>query len=222
MNRTDELKVLFGEWQNEHSFDIFCSDGIVDEENFGKDIPEVVFLLKDANVTSDEDSDVCANLLATAKGEKDFLKMWKVLCMWAKIMENPDIRFEDCCTDKGDINDEIRAYLSQIAVVNLSKEHGKDVNNQDELNAKLVSSVKKYYDFTRREIRVINPSIVVCCGTYYQIKDEYGVYDNVTPSGVRYFRGDGTIYLEMCHPAAYISYQMLFAFFKEVYSDFWL
>ena len=220
MTKTEQLNKLFEEWQDNHNFDIFCKDGIVDEKEFGKNLPEIIFLLKDANVGTENEADVCKNLLNTANGKSTFGKMWKVICMWAKITENPCARFADCCNDELDIKDSLREYLKKIAVVNISKEHGKGVNNQDELNAKLSKSVKQYYDYTRKEINTIDPSIVICCGTYHHILDEYGVYDKKLPSGARYFNADGKIFLEMYHPGSYISYSALFAYFKEVYSDF--
>lgn len=220
MSKVEQIEKLFKDWKTEHEFDIFCKDGIVDEKEFGKNLPEIVFLLKDANIEKKDESDVCKNLLDTANGKSNFGKMWKVLCMWAKITENPNTRFSDCCDDKFDIKDSLREYLKRFSVVNLSKEHGKGVNNQDELNAKLSKSVRNYYDYTRKEINIIDPSIVICCGTYHQILDEYEVYDKILPSGARYFNADGKIFLEMYHPGSYMSYSMLFAYFKEVYSDF--
>ena len=220
MKKTELINELFEKWESEHEFDIFCRDGIVDEKEFGNDIPEMLFLLKDANAENKEGSDVCKNLLETANGKNTFGKMWKVICMWAKIAENPNARYSDCCDDNRDIKDSLRKYLEKIAVVNVSKEHGKGVNNQDELNSKLNKSVKEYYDYTREEINIIDPSIVICCGTYHHILDEYGVYDKTLPSGARYFNADGRIFLEMCHPGSNISYPALFAYFKEVFSDF--
>ena len=225
MAKNEQLEKLFLEWKSKHTFDIFCKDGIVDEKNFGKDIPRVVFLLKDANVENAEESNVCENLLDTANDNGKFGKMWKVICMWAKIMEDSSIRFLDCCDDNFEIKNSIRKYLKKIAVVNVSKEHGKGVNDQDELSAKLSKSLEQYYDYTKKELDIIEPDIVICCGTYHQILNQYHkpnreLCDKVLPSGARFFNQDGKIFLEMCHPGSYVSYQTLFAYFKEVYSDF--
>ena len=220
MTRTKQLEELFVRWQEKHQFEIFCSDGIVNENQFGKKIPGVVFLLKDANVSAPEESNVVENLLATAKGEAPFGKMWKVLCMWAMIMENPQTTFSDCCNNKFEVKDSIRSYLNRIAVVNVCKEHGKGTNSQEEIDAKIASAVNKYYDFVKEEIDIIDPGIVVCCGTFPFVEDQYGFEDKALPSGAKYFFYKGIPYLEMMHPASRMGYREMFAYFKEVYSAF--
>lgn len=220
MTKTKELNKLFREWQDEFEFGIFCKDGIVDEENYGKGIPGVVFLLKDANVRIQEEADVCRNLLDTANGEQPFGKMWKVICMWTKILENPALRYSECCINGTDIDDSIKEYLKKIAVVNVCKEHGNGVNEHEEIDAKVAGAVEWYYDYTKKELDIIDPELVICCGTYPFIKKAYSVCDKTLPSGARYFIKDSKIFLEMCHPANRLRYSMLFAYFKEVYSDF--
>ena len=203
MTKMEQLNQLFKEWQEAYNFDIFGKDGIVDEKEFGINVPKIAFLLKDANVEKPEEADVCKNLSDTSDGINSFGKMWKVLCLWTKIAENPDSCFLDCCNEDMEIYDSVRKYLKKIAVVNLSKEHGKGVNNQDELTAKLSRSVRRYYNYTNKELDVIDPEIVICCGTYHHIIDEYNVKDKVLPSGARYFSANGKIFVEMCHPGSY-------------------
>jgi len=176
--------------------------------------------LKDANAEKPEESNVRNNLLNTANEESNFGKMWKVLCMWKRITEDPNISFKDCCDEKFEIDMSMCKYLKKIAVVNLAKEHGKGVNNQDELNNKLAKAVKQYYDYTQKELDIIEPDIVVCCGTYYHIRDQYENCDEITlPSGAKYFTNDKTKFVEMYHPGSYTGYPVLFAYFKEVYSN---
>ena len=103
-----------------------------------------------------------------------------------------------------------------MAVVNICKEHGKGVNEQEEIDAKIADAVSNYYEFVQKEIDIIAPEIVICCGTYPFIQKCYQVEDRVLPSGARYFIDGGKIYLEMPHPAIRISYQIMFAYFKEV------
>ena len=219
MSKAQELNKLFGEWQKEHKFEVFCKDGIVDEDEFGKNMPEVVFLLKDANAENQDEADVCKNLSDTANYNSPFGKMWKVLCMWTKIIKEPEVRYSDCCDKNNKPKASMCEYLKNIAVVNLSKEHGKGTNKQSELDAKISDSMRDYYGYTTNELDIIDPVLVVCCGTYHYLLEKYGVYDKVLPSGARYFTKDSKIFLEMPHPGIRISYPVLFAYFKEVYSD---
>ena len=220
MTKKKQLEDLFAQWQKDHQFEIFCPDGIVNGEQFGKTIPGVVFLLKDANVSTKEESNVADNLLATAKGEAPFGKMWKVLCMWAMLIENPKLTFSDCCNSKFEVEDSIRSHLNRIAVVNVCKEHGKGTNTQKEIDAKIAIAVSKYYDSVKEEIDIIAPGLVVCCGTYPFVEGQYDSKSKTLPSGAKYFFHKGIPYLEMMHPASRTGYREMFAYFKEVYSAF--
>ena len=144
--------------------------------------------------------------------------MWKVLCMWTKSLEDKTISFADCCNERFEVRDDIKSYLRQIAVVNVCKEHGKGTNIQEEIDAKIADAINQYYKYVQDEIAIVNPDVVVCCGTYHFIRGQYNSPEMVLPSGARCFSSDGRTYVEMMHPASRMGYREMFAYFKEVRS----
>ena len=59
----------------------------------------------------------------------------------------------------------------QIAFMNINKRGGSSSTDFKELN----KYAEKYKEFIKREIEIINPDYIICCGSYWQIIDH--VYD---------------------------------------------
>ena len=59
----------------------------------------------------------------------------------------------------------------QIAFMNINKRDGSSSTDFKELN----KYAEKYKEFIKREIEIINPDYIICCGSYCQIIDH--VYD---------------------------------------------
>lgn len=59
----------------------------------------------------------------------------------------------------------------QIAFMNINKRGGSSSTDFKELN----KYAEKYNEFIKREIEIINPDYIICCGSYWQIIDH--VYD---------------------------------------------
>ena len=45
MKKTKELNQLFEDWRSKHKFEIFCEDGIVDEEIYNGQKTKILFVL---------------------------------------------------------------------------------------------------------------------------------------------------------------------------------
>jgi hypothetical protein len=59
--------------------------------------------------------------------------------------------------------EKMRKYLKYISVINIRKENGKGQSNPLELE----ESVKNYYEkIVNEEIKLVNPELIVCCGTF--------------------------------------------------------
>ena len=145
--------------------------------------------------------------------------MWRNICMWMKIIEDPTFTLEQCWTEeKGFDVDEMRSYLLHIATVNIKKSAGKGINNET-YDPALKRAVKTYYSLIKDEIALIKPNLVVCGGTFTYIKDEYNATLETLPNGRRFFIYDGSIYLEYWHPAARFGYEKHFNRFKETYAE---
>lgn len=219
MNKTDKLNKLFKEWETETQFDRFCKDGIVDELAYEKEDIKILYLLKDANMGDEKENlDVCKYLQKASKGEDKFYNMWRIACMWTGVINGNFKNYSDYTNYK---DENLREFLSKIAVINIRKEAGVGIN-EDKISYddKLKNAVDTYYDKTEEEINIISPDIVICGGTYDFIKSQYKNRKEIElSSGSNCFRVGNRIFLKMYHPAYRVSPSVLFAYFKEVYSS---
>ena len=119
----------------ENDRDLISYDGIVDEEVFSSLPQKILYLLKDpngANPYEDGNGDICRDLyesaLATSQTENAKTRlgtMWRYLCMWQRIIEEPDITLSDCEKEDHSFDvDGMREYLRHAAIINVKKRVG--------------------------------------------------------------------------------------------------
>jgi len=205
-------------------------DGVINEECFGtNNVIPTVFLLKEANkatcIEKNSNANLCEILLGATKKDVNLTKTYRVICMWTKILEEKEHEcwLEDCFDNNFKYDTEImRKYLNYIAVINICKENG----TGESVSSKLEKSIKNYYScVVNEQIKLINPRLVVCCGTFdyitktkdsffYNKINEREITINRLRSGERYFNYENRIYLEMVHPAAYYDYCSMFSRFQ--------
>lgn len=202
-------------------------DGIVDEECFYcKGSKKILFLLKDPNGKNDYadgnghiDEDLYNTAIATEETENERTKLiltYRNVCMFTKIIEDPNFELEDCWTSKkGFAVDEMRGFLKHIAVVNIRK----SVGSGNCSNKKIKTAVEEYYALIKEEIDIIKPSIVVCGGIFDFIKNNYQSEIKHLVNGARYFIYNNCIYLEYYHPGARFGYEKHFNVFKRTYDE---
>lgn len=173
MNVTNSLNDLMKIWKNKkpssdgkinHSKNVFIPDGIVSEEHWNKSDIKILFVLKEA-YSKDKKWN---NLLGYINDGAENHKMWKRISEWCYGIFNTT-------TDKIPPYDEACNHmdiLKSIAVLNIKKSAGKESSNGDE--------IREYALFDREEIkeeiRLINPDIIVCGGTF-SVFDE--IYDGL-------------------------------------------
>lgn len=208
--------------------DILVYDGIVDEVCFGKQKKKVLFLLKDGNDPNRyEDGngytyrDLYETAITTTENETPKTRlytMWRYMCMWMGIIEDPNFSLEQCWTKESGFDvDRMRGYLLHIATVNIKKSAGKGTNDET-YDPALKRAVKNYYDLIKDEIALIKPDLVICGDTFTYVKDQYGVEPETLPNGRRYFSFEDCVYLEYWHPSARFGYEKHFNRFKETYT----
>lgn len=205
--------------------DIISYDGIVDEEVFFSLSQRVLYLLKDpngANPYEDGNGDICRDLyesaLATSQTETAKTRlgtMWRYLCIWQRIIEEPDTTLSDC--EKADHSfdvDGMREYLRHAAVINVKKRVGVgSVDKRDIWNA-----ANCYFDLIEEEIRLIQPTLVICGQTFQFLENKYNVESHKLPYGKKYFVHEGCVYLDYWHPSARFGYEGHFNRFKDIYT----
>ena len=173
MNRINQLNALFAEWRIKHSNesreslaktmngehitkDFFEVDGIICEEAFEKEPKKVLFISAEANAdeyngkAGVEQTDYRNAYLDYFKSAHDDWggKMRERICGMYKFLTKQ--------SDK-----KLNEMANKFAVMDINKRGGKATIDKGK---HLVEYTKVYKDFINREIRIINPDIVVLVG----------------------------------------------------------
>ena len=173
-NRSAELEKLFDEWRKRHisedysndkisknkiSKNNFIPDGIIDEASYMQSPKKILFIAKEAACldktektaeenfeTAQKDGFWCRRVVLEGEGGTRFSSGLALLAN-AILNEN----FE---TPEKDIS-----ALRYVAFMNINKRGG-----FTECETDLDAYVEKYEDLIDREIKIISPDIIVCCG----------------------------------------------------------
>ena len=169
-NRSAELEKLFDEWRKRHisedysndkiSKNNFIPDGIIDEASYMQSPKKILFIAKEAAcLDNTEETTAEENFEAAQKdgfwcrrvvlGEEGGTSFSSGLALLANAILNEN--FE---TPEKDIS-----ALRYVAFMNINKRGG-----FTECETNLSDYVKNYKDLIDREIRIISPDIIVCCG----------------------------------------------------------
>ena len=169
-NRSAELEKLFDEWRKRHisedysndkiSKNNFIPDGIIDEASYMQSPKKILFIAKEAacldkkKKTAEENFEAAQNdgfwCRRVVLGEEGGTGFSSGLALLANAILNEN--FE---TPEKDIS-----ALRYVAFMNINKRGG-----FTECKTKLLRDyAKKYKDLIDREIKIISPDIIVCCG----------------------------------------------------------
>lgn len=168
-NRSAELEKLFEEWQERHesencsseniSKSNFIPDGIIDEASYMQSPKKILFIAKEAAClkkgnTIEKNFEIAQNdgfwCRRVVLGEEGGTRFSSGLALLANAILNEN--FE---TPEKDIS-----ALRYVAFMNINKRGGFTSCQ----TRRLAAYVKKYKDLIDREIRIISPDIIVCCG----------------------------------------------------------
>ena len=167
-NRSAELEKLFEEWQERHesencsseniSKSNFIPDGIIDEASYMQSPKKILFIAKEAACLKEENTieknfETAQNdgfwFRRVVLGEEGGTRFSSGLALLANAILNEN--FE---TPEKDIS-----ALRYVAFMNINKRGG-----FTECETDLDAYVEKYEDLIDREIKIISPDIIVCCG----------------------------------------------------------
>ena len=168
-NRSAELEKLFDEWRKRHisedysndkiSKNNFIPDGIIDEASYMQSPKKILFIAKEAAClkegnTIEENFEAAQNdgfwCRRVVLGEEGGTRFSSGLALLANAILNEN--FE---TPEKDIS-----ALRYVAFMNINKRGG-----FTECETDLDGYAKNYKDLIDREIRIISPDIIVCCGS---------------------------------------------------------
>ena len=167
-NRSAELEKLFDEWRKRHisedysndkiSKNNFIPDGIIDEASYMQSPKKILFIAKEAAClkkgnTIEKNFEAAQNdgfwCRRVVLGEEGGTSFSSGLALLANAILNEN--FE---TPEKDIS-----ALRYVAFMNINKRGG-----FTECETDLDAYVEKYEDLIDREIKIISPDIIVCCG----------------------------------------------------------
>ena len=168
-NRSAELEKLFDEWRKRHisedysndkiSKNNFIPDGIIDEASYMQSPKKILFIAKEAacldkkKKTAEENFEAAQNdgfwCRRVVLGGEGGTRFSSGLALLANAILNEN--FE---TPEKDIS-----ALRYVAFMNINKRGG-----FTECETDLDGYAKNYKDLIDREIRIISPDIIVCCG----------------------------------------------------------
>ena len=153
--------------------------GIIDEERYDAD-NGILFVAKETNDWDNKDFQngyffrKWMNSI-TKQGlsghAKEHPLMWYNIGRWASLLDNPSQSIPALAEAKGEAIEKI----GTIAFTNINKVRGKN-------QAKSEYASLAYHDMSgmllREELSIIQPKMIVCCGTYYEfvyhVRDSYG------------------------------------------------
>ena len=164
--------------------------GIIDEERYDAD-NGILFVAKETNDWDNKDFQngyffrKWMNSI-TKQGlsghAKEFPLMWYNIGRWVSLLDNPSQSIPSLAEEKCDAIKKI----GTIAFTNINKVRGKE-------QAKNEYASLAYHDMSgmllREELSIIQPKMIVCCGTYYEfayhVKDFNGPVIAMPHSGAR-------------------------------------
>ncbi len=183
--------------------------GAVDEKVYRAARPRVLLLLKEANcITPDEVWGMPAFLKTQAygttvhNGKVRFDKIWRFVgALMAGITGNMP-SFADISSTSAAYDMASRKGLAGLAVLNVRKYPGTSESDNRALLAYLREP--KHLNLLLEEIRLLDPQLVICGGTYDMLSKALGnPLEKTWPSGARTFtvRKLDAVFLDFPHPS---------------------
>lgn len=154
--------------------------------------------------------------------ETRFEKVWPILAYWSEAYYDIDKKFKECVSkyEVKEIKDIDYSILSNTAIVNIKKTSGKSIS-EDEI---LKKAVDCYGTLIEEEISIIEPNIVMCCGTFVYAKTIYNVNDiEYLDCGAGYFKklieNKEVYFIEFVHPSCRVTKAATFAYAREIFAE---
>ena len=159
-----DLESLEKEWMESRDYALFCKDGILLEEEWDKSRTKILFLLKETFIHF-------FVIRGRAQGPHGNSKtFWRRMQMWTyltdKIYNNEDYTFQDALKIKDKENSKI-AYVNIKKNVTLMGQKGRTSSDYNDI----AKYARQDSHFLRRQIELINPDVIICCGTYDFMKN---------------------------------------------------
>jgi len=208
-----EIDSLFKEWKDREPHKTnnnFIKDGIIDIDRWNHVSTKVLFILREAYQHENETDgfNLVENLLAE-EGQKKGKSTWRNLGKWAYLLQN--------YPTENDIENVTRdwfyyeeAFLSS-AIINVKKSGGKSRSDIHEI----IEIAKLDQDLLRKQVDLISPDIICCCGVFGSIKVLWNETD-MEEIGHRLFKTKDYKIIDYWHPATLWSQDLFYFGLKGI------
>ena len=204
-----DLDYLFHQWKQSYGKQAidFSADGIIDEDAWNTTTLKTLFLMKETN-------DFRGDLRIFVQDNP-----WEVVGQWAYGLKNSSHAKYPLFNEAQDSTNYRDGCISS-AIVNLKKLTGEGTANM----AKVEEAALRDADFIREEIEIMDPDVVVCCGSgVFNIARKIipGLSDSVAvdPDG-KCFQHGKTVWINHCHPSARYGRYMMYYTLMVIYQNY--
>ena len=171
-----ELDKLFEKWKESY---ILSKDGILNEELYWKNIPRIVFLLKDTHGDFIEIAPLAVEDKDGYGPDGSSYWFWRNLRSWQYVIENIVGKIINSIDNKklqfsfkqNEINEIMETPLTGVGYINIKKLKGESSIEWPIL----YYFAKKDARFLRKELNLLKPHIIFCCG--YNENPRYSNYE---------------------------------------------
>lgn len=201
VSEIDCLDKLMVAWEEAFPKDwYFNYDGVISTEDWDSCGKKVLFVLKETNEAKQNIVNAINRAIEVKASGWWRGKVLRRVGRWAYGLQKYDGAVPSLRDAK--LNEKI-AVMS-IAYINIRKTSGSARTDQKSFDA----HAREFAPFVRRQIELINPDIVVLCGTYNQVK-RY-VFPELKKVSERVHVNDGVVFINAFHPAARKKSAMLY------------
>ena len=150
--------------------------------------------------------------------------IWPDLCRWThvfrSVLNDNDLSSYIELEEKYKNQEADFSILRQTAIVNVKKTAGESSSKDDLLKEVAI----EFSTLIKDEVEIINPQIIVCCGTFEQAKTIWNpkaCCRMKCGSEIFSIENDGKtcLVVDFCHPSARIKKAAMFAYAKEITNE---
>ena len=191
----EELTIL---WQSKYPNKVFVKDGIVNPDKWVTQEIKPMFLLKEAYGGKESWDLINDHILVKSKKQVD--KTWKKVTQWTYGIMNTSVSSSPFFDENKIPKEFANEYLQSIAIVNVKKIAGGSTS----VWAELEEAVDNDKDFLKKEIELIEPTVIVCGYTMSFLEKILGAKIKKTSNKNLYYfteiNGKKVIILDYYHP----------------------
>ncbi len=194
------LEKLFELWKEDYKGKVFVTDGIVNPEKWKSQKIRPMFLLKEAYGGDANWNLINNHIMHHLDSNVD--NTWKKVTQWTYGIMNTDESRVQPFDEKSIPKKYGNEYLQSMSIVNVKKESGESRSIWN----KLEEAVARDKDYIKREIELIDPTVIVCGYTMDLLEKILGVKIKKHRNRNLYYyaeiNGKTVIILDYYHPAS--------------------